>query len=56
MVEDCDHTRYLRDEENEVYGIEITSAILEDIGKYTYTASNDACDAKGECDLHVHSE
>ena len=55
-LEDCEHTRYVRDEENEIYALQLTYAVLEDIGTYAFTASNDAGDAKGDCKLHVHSK
>ncbi|ROT82141.1 muscle M-line assembly protein unc-89 [Penaeus vannamei] len=37
-----DHYEYTRDEEKEVYGLLVHSAVLEDAGKITFTASNAA--------------
>lgn len=55
-LSDCEHTEYQRNEEAEIYTLFLTSAVLEDIGTYAFTASNEAGEATGDCKLHVHSE
>ncbi|KAK7082961.1 hypothetical protein SK128_020955 [Halocaridina rubra] len=50
------HYEYTRDEDNEVYGLLIKSAVLEDAGKITFTAENKAGNASGSCTVKVHTE
>ncbi|XP_066949349.1 LOW QUALITY PROTEIN: muscle M-line assembly protein unc-89-like [Macrobrachium rosenbergii] len=50
------HFEYMRDEDNEVYGLLIKSAVLEDAGRITYTAENKAGNCSGSCTVKVHTE
>lgn len=55
-LQENSHYEYTRDEEKEVYGLLIHSAVLEDAGKITFTASNAAGSESGSCTVKVHSE
>ncbi|XP_069971392.1 obscurin-like isoform X4 [Penaeus vannamei] len=55
-LQEGDHYEYTRDEEKEVYGLLVHSAVLEDAGKITFTASNAAGSESGSCTVKVHTE
>lgn len=55
-LHESEHYEYTRDEEREVYGLHIHTAVLEDAGKLTFTASNAAGSESGFCVVEVHSE
>ncbi|XP_042877694.1 obscurin-like isoform X2 [Penaeus japonicus] len=55
-LQENSHYEYTRDEEKEVYGLLIHSAVLEDAGKITFTASNAAGSESGSCTVKVHTE
>ncbi|XP_069178633.1 LOW QUALITY PROTEIN: muscle M-line assembly protein unc-89 [Procambarus clarkii] len=55
-LKDSDHFEYTRDEEKENYGLVIHSAVLEDAGKISFTASNAAGSESGSCTVTVHTE
>ncbi|XP_042234486.1 obscurin-like [Homarus americanus] len=55
-LHDGEHFEYTRNEEKEIYGLRIHSAVLEDAGKITFTASNAAGSEAGSCTVKVHTE
>ncbi|KAK8750916.1 hypothetical protein OTU49_015055 [Cherax quadricarinatus] len=55
-LKDGEHYEYTRDEEKEIYGLVIHSAVLEDAGKIAFTASNAAGSETVSCTVTVHTE